>query len=43
MAKSKDRVETIYNMIGHVCLFTAGACLLAIPIIYELWLIGYIN
>ena len=43
MTKSKDPVEKFWNMIGHVCLFLAGACLLAIPIIYELWLIGYID
>ena len=43
MAKSKDRVETICNVIGNICLLIFLACLLAIPVTYELWLAGYID
>ncbi len=41
--KKKDRVERICDIIGSICLVLSLACLLAIPVTYELWLAGVIK
>ena len=41
--RKKDRVERISDTIGSICLVLALACLLAIPVTYELWLAGVIK